>query len=107
MIIVKIILHVNPKKQLEFRQTLVSMVEVTRRESGCLYFTGFYDILDENHFNLLEKWETRADWHRHTETKRFKVLLGLKTLLSEAIKIDIYSVSTPEGVETVELQDFN
>ncbi len=101
MIIVRIVLNVFPEKQLEFTQTLLSMIKPTRKEQGCLSYAVFCDIEDKNQFNLLEEWETREDLDTHICSNRFSVLLGLKSLLSEPFKIQILTVSDSEGIEIV------
>ena len=101
MIIVRISMNVLPEKQLEVMQTLLSMIEPTEKEEGCLSYAVFCDIANKNRFSLLEEWETREDLDRHLKSHRFGVLLGTKTLLCEPPKIQIHTVSQSEGMETV------
>lgn len=101
MIIVRITMNVLPEKLLEFTQTLLSMIEPTAKETGCLSYAVFCDIEDKNCFNLLEEWQTREDLDHHISSHRFGVLLGTKTLLYEPPKIQICTVSLLEGMEAV------
>ena len=101
MIAVRIIMNVLPEKQLELMQTLLSMIEPTGKEAGCLSYAIFCDIEDKNRFSLLEEWKTREDLDHHIMTHRFGVLLGTKTLLCEPLKIQILTVSDFEGIEAV------
>ena len=101
MIIVRIIMNVLPEKQLEVTQTLLSMIEPTGKEAGCLNYAVFCDIEDKNRFSLLEEWETREDLDHHIRSHRFGILLGTKTLLSEPPKIQIHTVSQSEGIEAI------
>ena len=101
MIVVRITMNVLPEKQLEVTQTLLSMIEPTGKEPGCLSYAVFCDIEDKNRFSLLEEWETREDMDQHIRSHRFGVLLGTKTLLCEPPKIQIHTVSQSEGMETV------
>jgi quinol monooxygenase YgiN len=101
MIIVRITMNVLPEKQMEVLQTLLSMIEPTGKETGCLSYAVFCDIEDKSLFSLLEEWETREDLDNHIRSHRFGVLLGTKTLLREAPKIQIHTVSYSEGVEVV------
>ena len=55
MIIVRITMNVLPEKQLEVTQTLLSMIEPTEKEAGCLNYSVFCDIENKNRFNLLEE----------------------------------------------------
>ncbi|MBU3918052.1 antibiotic biosynthesis monooxygenase [bacterium] len=101
MIFVRIALDVLPEKQLEFSQTLLSMIDPTGKEQGCLSYAVFCDIEDKNRFNLPEEWETREDLDTHIRSNRFSVLLGSKSLLCKPLKIQIFMISESEGIETI------
>ena len=101
MIIVRITMNVLPEKQLEVMQTLLSMIEPTGNEAGCLNYAVFCDIKDKSLFSLLEEWETREDLDHHIRSHRFGVFLGTKTLLCEPPNIQIYTVSQSEGMEAI------
>ena len=102
MIIFRITMNVLPKKQLEFTQTLLSLIEPTGKDTGCLSYAVFCDIEDKNRFTLLEEWETREDLDRHIRSERFSVLLGTKSLLAKPSEINIHTVSHSEGEEVVD-----
>ena len=101
MIILRITMNVLPEKQLEVTQTLLSMIEPTIKEAGCLSYAVFSDIEDKSLFSLLAEWETREDLDHYIQSERFSVLLGTKSLLCEAPQIEIHTVSHSEGMETV------
>ena len=102
MIIVRITMNVLPEKQLEVMQTLLSMIEPTGKEAGCLSYTIFCDIENKSLFSLLEEWETREDLDQHIKSHRFGILLGTKTLLCEPPKIQIHTVTESEGMEALD-----
>lgn len=101
MIVVRITMNPLPEKQLEVMQTLLSMIEPTSKEMGCLSYNVFCDIEDRNRFSLMEEWETRQDLDHHIATHRFGALLGIKALLSEPLEIQIHTISQSEGVEAI------
>ena len=101
MIITRIRMNVLPEKQKEVMQTLLSMIEPSGKEKGCLSYDVFCDIEGKTVFNLIEEWETREDLDRHIRSERFGVLLGTKSLLAKPSEIDIHTVSNSEGVEVV------
>ncbi len=101
MIVVRITMNPLPDKQLEVMQTLLSMIEPTSKEAGCLGYNVFCDIEDRNRFSLFEEWETREDLDHHLATQRFGALLGIKALLSGPLKIQIHTVSQSEGMSAV------
>jgi quinol monooxygenase YgiN len=101
MIVVRIIIKVLPEKQKELMQTLLSMIEPPKKESGCLSDGIFCDIKDKNVFNLISEWETRQDLDHHMRSEIFSVLLGTKSLLCEPLKIQINTVAQSDGMEAV------
>ena len=101
MIIVRIGLIPLPEKQKEVMQTLLSMIESTGKERGCLSHHVFRDIEDENVFSLIEEWETREDLDQHIRSAKFGVLLGTKSLLCEPPNIQIHTVSSSERMAAV------
>ena len=101
MIIMRITMKALMEKRTEMMQTLLSMIEPTGKESGCLSYDVFCDIEGKTVFNLIEEWATREDLDRHIRSERFSVLLGTKSLLCEPLKIQIFTVSDSEGIESV------
>jgi quinol monooxygenase YgiN len=101
MIIVRITMNALLEKQTEVTQTLLSMIEPTEKERGCLSCHVFRDIEDKNGFDLIAEWETREDLDYYIKSDRFSVLLGTKSLLYESPQIQIHMVSHSEGMETI------
>ena len=101
MIIVRITLNALMEKRTEVMQTLLSIVEPTENERGCLICQVFQDIEDEYGFDLILKWESREDLDHYIRSDRFSVLLGTKSLLCEPPQIEIHTVSRSEGRESV------
>jgi quinol monooxygenase YgiN len=102
MIVLVTIMNVLPEKQKEVLQTLLSMVELPEKETGCLNYGISCDIEDKNVFNLISAWKTRQHLNLHMRSERFSVLLGTKSLLCEPLKMQIFTVSESEGIEAVE-----
>jgi quinol monooxygenase YgiN len=94
-------INVLNEKQKEVMLTLLSMIEPTSKEKGCLSYHVLQDIEDKTVFNLIEEWETREDLNRHIQSERFSVLLGTKSLLCKPLKIQINTVSNSEGMKAV------
>ena len=101
MIIVKITMTAHPEKRMEVMQTLLSLIEPTLQEKGCLSYQIFQDVNDENVFSLIKEWETREDLDRHMRSHRFGVLLGTKILLTGQQNIQIHTISHSERMEAV------
>jgi quinol monooxygenase YgiN len=101
MLIVRITMNVCPEKRKEVIQTLLSMIEPTRQEKGCLGYHVFQNTEDENYVSIIGEWETREDLDQHVRSDRFGILLGTKSLLKEKQGILIYTISHSEEMEAV------
>ena len=101
MILLRAILIVLPEKQKEVFQTLLSLIEPHGKAKGCLSYEIFNDIEDGNVFNLISVWETRQHLDHHLKSAKFTVLLGIRSLLSEPLKIQIITTAVVEGMEAV------
>jgi quinol monooxygenase YgiN len=94
-------MKVHMEKRTEMMQTLLSMIDPTGKEKGCLNYDVSCDIEGKTVFNLIEEWETREDLDRHIRSERFGVLLGTKSLLAKPLEMKIHTVSLSEGAEVV------
>ncbi len=93
MLIVIIKMTALPEKCLELKQTILALIEPTRKEKGCLRCDVFEDIENENSFCLVEYWESRKDLDDHKRSHRFAVLMGTRNLLSTEPESMINEVS--------------
>jgi quinol monooxygenase YgiN len=90
---------VRPEKRKELSQTLASIVEQVRKQSGCLR-AGFYqDVDNEDDFFVTEEWATQKDSDDHLQSDLFTVLMGAKCLLSRPPEIVIHTVSRSRELE--------
>jgi quinol monooxygenase YgiN len=101
MVIIRISMSVIMEKQKEVMQTLISMIEPTIKEKGCLSYQVYQDIETRNNFSLLSEWNTREDLVHHIKSDRFGILLGIRSLLHKPPSIKIHTVSNSEGMEMV------
>ena len=101
MIIARITMAARPEKRKEVIQTLLSLIEPTLLEKGCLSYQVLQNIEDEDVIILLKEWKTREDLDHHMRSDRFGVLLGTKILLNEQLNIQIHTISHSEGIEAV------
>ncbi|MBV5319238.1 MAG: antibiotic biosynthesis monooxygenase [Desulfobulbaceae bacterium] len=101
MILLRTIIIVLPEKQKEVFQTLLSLIEPHGKTKGCLSYEIFNDIEDGKVFNLISAWETRLHLDTHIKSAKFTVLLGIRSLLCEPLKIQIITTAAVEGMEVV------
>jgi len=82
----------RPEKRKELSQTLHSIVEQVRKESGCSH-SGFYRNLEnENDFLVVEEWATQRDLEDHLRSDIFTVLLGAGSLMFRPPEVLIHTV---------------
>lgn len=101
VIIERITMKALVEKRTEIMQTLVSLIEPTCREKGCLSYRVYRDIEEDAVFKLIAEWRTREDLDHHIASDRFGVLLGIKSLLREPPEIRIHTVSHSEGMDAI------
>jgi quinol monooxygenase YgiN len=93
MVIVIIKLNARPEKCLELKQSLLAMIEPTRKEKGCLSHNIFQDIKNDNDFSLFQVWHTRADLDDYLRSDLFTVLIGTRYLLIQPSEISVNEVT--------------
>lgn len=101
MNVIRTIMNARPEKQKEVLQTLLLMTAPFETEKGCLSYGIYKDIRDKNVFILISEWNTREQLNHHIQSDGFSVLLGIKSLLIELLKIKIFTVSGIEEMEAV------
>ena len=89
----------RPEKRKELSQTLVSIVEQVRKESGCLH-AGFYQkVENETDFLVIEEWATQKDSDDHLQSDIFTVLMGAGSLMTRPPEIVIHTLSRSKELE--------
>ena len=86
-------MKVRSEKRKELTQTLQSIVERVRKESGCLH-AGFYlDAENEDDFLVVEEWATDEDSDHHMRSDIFTILVGAGSLMHRPPDIMLHTVS--------------
>jgi len=67
---------VNPKKHLEFEQTITALLEEIEASGECLGWTIFREIKNENAYSIETHWGKKETVEKHLGSKRFKILTG-------------------------------
>ncbi len=92
LVIILIKMKVLPVKRRELLQTISSIVEQVRNESGCLKAVFFQNVEDDNELLLIEEWSTRKDSDAHLDSDLFTVLKGAEGLMRQPPEIVISAV---------------
>jgi quinol monooxygenase YgiN len=102
LVIVIIKLNARSEKCLELKQSLLAMIEPTRKEKGCLGHNIFQDIENDNGFSLIQMWQSRDDLDDYVRSDLFTVLIGTRYLLSRPAKISANEVTHASEWEDAE-----
>ena len=89
----------RPGKRKELTQTILSIVEQVRKESGCLRADFYQDVDNEDEFLMVEEWATQQDADDHLRSDIFTVLLGAGCLMHRPPEIVIHPVSRLRKLE--------
>ena len=92
---------VCPESRYVFLEAVRGMLEPTRVEPGCMSFSLYQDVENENTFVLMEEWETKADLDNHIRGNSYRNLLVVMDLLREPPGIEFNTVSHRAGMEYV------
>jgi quinol monooxygenase YgiN len=102
MIIVIIKLNARSEKCLELKQSLLAMIEPTRKEKGCLSHNIVQDIENDNDFSLIQMWQSREDLDDYLRSDLFTVFIGIRYLLSRPSEISVNEVTHASEWEDAE-----
>ena len=102
MIIAIIKLNARSEKCLELKQSLLAMIEPTRKEKGCLGHNIFQDIENDNGFSLIQMWQSRDDLDDYLRSDLFTVLIGTRYLLNRPAEISVNEVTHASGWKDAE-----
>jgi len=93
MVIALIKLNARSEKCLELKQSLLAMIEPTRKLAGCLSYNIYQDVENDNDFSLIQIWQTRDDLDDYVRSDLFTVLIGIRYLLSRPSEISVNEVT--------------
>jgi len=75
----------KPDKLEELRATLLSLIEPTRAEPGCLRYELLQNLTDPTDFTFVEDWRDDASFQAHLETEHFRAAAARLTQLVETV----------------------
>ncbi len=90
MKILTVVANIKAKKdQIDFVRTeLESLIDVTRKEKGCIQYDLHLDNENPAHFLFFENWETKEHWLKHMETEHLKRFLSKTTSAIEEFVVN-------------------
>lgn len=76
----------------EFIELCKELVEMSRKENGCINYSLYQDNQNSKALTIIEQWETKESLDNHSKSKHFtKIIPMLETLISKEININIYT----------------
>jgi quinol monooxygenase YgiN len=94
MVIIFFRMTARPEKLKELSQSLQSIIEKVRKESGCLYLGFYQSYEDKNKYLLIEEWASQKDSNTHLQSDYFKILQGAGILMQHPPEITIHTVDS-------------
>ncbi len=85
MVITTVRVQPRPEKRREILQVLMDLCEQIMRHEGCVSSSVFQDLEDAGSFYMIKQWKSFYDLEKHKKSKDRSILLGLNSLLTEAL----------------------
>ena len=77
----------------EYIETTKELIELTRKEAGCIQYSLCQDSNTPNIISFIEQWESREHLKAHMETEHFQRLVPLLATFNEREgELNIYEV---------------
>lgn len=77
----------KPGKEEELRQTLLGLVEPTRKEEGCVQYDLHVGTGDPGKFVFYENWTSMAHLDAHSQSPHLIALGKVKDDLAESVEV--------------------
>ena len=68
------------------------LVEKTRKEDGCIYYSLFRDIEDNSILTMIEEWENVEALDKHKKTEHFTRIVPIIGRLRKSSEINVYEL---------------
>lgn len=95
-------MQIAAKNRQEARLILGSMIEQTKLEEGCISCRLYQDVLSKGVFMLEEIWASEQVLRRHLRSEKFRTVLLVIEMATEAPEIRFDRVSHSTGIGTIQ-----
>jgi quinol monooxygenase YgiN len=93
--------HIAAKKRQEARLILGAMIEQTTLEDGCICCRLYQDVMAKGVFMLEEIWTSEHALHRHLRSEKFRTVLLVIEMATEAPEIRFEKILQSTGISTI------
>ncbi len=84
--------YINPQEREKFLSLVKPLIEESRKESGCIFYSLFEDINQPNCFTFIEEWADGDAIALHNNTPHFtQIVPKIKELSIKEGAVNIYS----------------
>jgi quinol monooxygenase YgiN len=73
-----------------YKQETVKLIELTRKESGCIAYDLCEDVNNPNILTFIEKWESQEHLDAHMNSEHFKEIVPKLKDMRESSELNIY-----------------
>jgi quinol monooxygenase YgiN len=95
-------MQIAAKNRQEARLILGSMIEQTKLEEGCVSCRLYQDVLSKGVFMLEEIWASEQVLRRHLRSEKFRTVLLVIEMATEAPEIRFDRVLQSTGISTIQ-----
>jgi len=93
--------NIGIKKRREARLILGSIIEQIQFEEGCISCRLYQDALVKGVFMLEEIWTSEQALHRHLQSEKFRTVLLVIEMATEAPEIRFDTIAHSTGISTI------
>lgn len=84
--------YIAPEKREGFLALVKPLIEASRKEEGCVFYSLFEDINEPNCFTFIEQWKDQAAIDFHNSTPHFtSIVPKMKDYCVKEGSVRIYS----------------
>ncbi len=84
--------YAQEDKVKEIIEICKELVELTRKEEGCIRYELYQDINDSTILTFVEEWESKEALDKHMKTEHFTRIVPIKNkLMAKLTEINIYN----------------
>lgn len=102
MFVATIRIRTNPENRKEVMQTLQSLSEPIKSESGCRSCRIYREVGDDEAIILIQEWESRNHWDNHIRSDDFAVMIGAMSLIDEPEKVEVRLLNPVEASNSMQ-----
>ncbi|NDI33174.1 putative quinol monooxygenase [Chengkuizengella sediminis] len=97
MIMIHAVLHVNSKKEQDFKEEIQSLIKDSRAESGNISYQLMKDTEKENVYMMVEEWKDAEAIQSHNTSKHFTAFVGKASeYLTAPLDVKVYDARLME-----------